>query len=158
MQVIEWERLIDKQSKTEKDIEIYNNTCNKLPSLYFNNEVRQIIETRGLLDLFSPLFKLLCKNYKDSKLSVAVKRTTRTIPRPLLPESGRPKPKLSNRKKGGGKRKKASSKASKKVSRKSRSHKKTRKRRSSVKRSRKTRRSSKNTKSKKKSRRSRKRS
>ena len=175
-----WERLINKQSKTEKDIEIYNNTCNKLPSLYFNNEVRQIIVTRGLLDLFSRLFKNLCKYYKDSQLSIAVKRTTRTIPRPLLPESGRPKPRLSNRpkpkesdrpkpklsssgrpkpklsgsSKGGGKHKKKVSRKS----RHSRSNKKSRKRRRSAKRSRKTRRSSKNTKSKRKSRRSRKRS
>ena len=56
--------------------ELYNKICRELPSLYVNNLTRQVIEERGLLDLFRKLFKLLCKKYnEDGKLSYAAVKT-----------------------------------------------------------------------------------
>jgi len=73
-----WKQII-KNRNLPRYKELYNRICRKLPSLYFNNDTRQVIEERGALEAFRILFNALCKQYnEDGMLSYAAGSTLPT--------------------------------------------------------------------------------
>lgn len=74
-----WKKIIRERNLSERNKQLYEKICRKLPSLYFNNFTRQVIEERGALEPFRILFNALCKEYnEDGKLSYAAGSTLPT--------------------------------------------------------------------------------
>ena len=73
-------QIINNRNNSITNKQLYEKICKELPSVYFNNDIRQIIEERDLSSIYELLFKMLCKKYnEDGMLSRVADTTAPTI-------------------------------------------------------------------------------